>query len=213
VIDRSLELLGPLGVRDVDVQWRFPIDEDTRGRMQHVVRKLGLEDGYAVVNPGATWDSKLWEMDRFAEVAAYLGKQYRLPTLVAWGGGGERAQAERIVAASRGMACLAPATDLIELAALIRGGQLFLSADTGPLHMAVAVGTPSIGLYGATRPADCGPYGSPHIALQVDYQTGSHKQRRRADNRCMRLITSEMVCRQCDVMLRKRIPRPDRGAA
>ena len=43
--------------------------------------------------------------------------------------------------------------------AVLRQGTIFVSSDTGPLHMSVAVGTPSIGLYGATRPADCGPYG------------------------------------------------------
>jgi heptosyltransferase I len=124
-----------------------------------------------------------------------------LPTLVVWGGGRERAAAEQIVSESGGHAFLAPPSTLIELAALIAGGRLFISADTGPLHMAVAVGTPSIGLYGATRYEDSGPYGSPHVALQVEYQGGSHKERRRADNRAMRLITVDMVCTQCDAML------------
>ena len=156
---------------------------------------------YAVINPGATWNSKLWELDRFGRVAQYLGTRHRLPTLVVWGGGRERAAAEQIVAESGGHAIPAPPSTLIELAALIEGGRLFISADTGPLHMAVAVGTPSIGLYGATRREDCGPYGSPHVALQVEYQSGSHKERRRADNRAMRLITVDMVCAQCDAML------------
>jgi lipopolysaccharide heptosyltransferase I len=201
VVDRSLELLAPLGLGQSDIQWRFPIDDDTRSRTRDVVHRGGLDAGYAVINPGATWDSKLWEMDRFAQVAKYLAQQHNLPTLVVWGGDRERAQAESIVANSDGQARLAPATDLVELAALIENGRLFVSADTGPLHMAVAVGTPSIGLYGATRPADCGPYGPPHVALQIEYEAGSHKQRRHADNRCMRLISADMVCQECDRLL------------
>lgn len=204
VVDRSLELLTPLGIQRPKVQWQLPIDEASRQRMRAAVAQRGLMGRYAVINPGATWGSKLWELDRFGRVAEYLGTKHGLPTLVVWGGARERAAAEQIVAASGGHAVLAPASALIELAALIEGGRLFLSADTGPLHMAVAVGTPSIGLFGTTRPEDSGPYGPPHVALQVEYQGGSHKERRRADNRAMRLITVDMVCRQCDAMLESR---------
>jgi ADP-heptose:LPS heptosyltransferase len=201
VVDHSLELLAPLGIQQVSVQWKLPIDGASRQRMRQAVVGLGLPGNYAVINPGATWDSKLWELDRFGRVAQHLGAQHRLRTLVVWGGGRERAAAEQIVAESGGHAVLAPPSTLIELAALIEGGRLFISADTGPLHMAVAAGTPSIGLYGATQIEVCGPYGPPHVGLQVEYQAGSHKQRRRAGNSAMRMITVEMVCEQCDAML------------
>jgi len=201
VVDRSLDLLAPLGIQQPAVRWQLPLDDDSRQRMGEVIDRLELSGGYAVMNPGATWQSRRWEMDRFGRVAQHLGAQHSLPTLVVWGGAGERAAAEQIVAESAGHAVLAPPTTLFELAALIEGGRLFLSADTGPLHMAVAVGTPSIGLYGTTRPEESGPYGSSHAALQAEYQSGSHRQRRHADNRAMRLISAEMVCRQCDAML------------
>jgi lipopolysaccharide heptosyltransferase I len=213
VVDRSIELLAPLGIHDTVVQWNFPIDRGSRERMQQAIENLGLQNGYAVINPGATWASKLWVMDRFGQVARHLAQHHDLPTLVVWGGDGERKQAEQIVAASGGSAVQAPPSDLIELAALIRSGRLFLSADTGPLHMSVAVGTPSIGLYGATRPEECGPYGDPHTAIQVEYQAGSHKQRRRADNRAMQRITASMVCGQCDRLLAAGAPGETRGAA
>ena len=201
VIDRSLELLTPLGIEQPAVQWQLPIDDGARQRMREAVARLGLTGPYAVINPGATWSSRLWEMDRFGSVAQHLGTKHGLPTLVVWGGTRERVAAEQIVAGSGGHAVLAPPSSLLELGALIEGGRLFLSADTGPLHMAVAVGTPSIGLCGTTRPEDSGPYGSPHVALQVEYHGGSHKERRRADNRAMRLITVDIVCRQCDALL------------
>jgi len=204
VVDRSLGLLRPLGIEQPTVQWQLPIDDAARTRMREAVSRLGLTGPYAVINPGVTSGSRLWEMDRFGSVAQHLGAKHGLPTLVVWGGARERAAAEQIVAASGGHAVLAPPSSLIELGALIQGGRLFLSADTGPLHMAVAVGTPSIGLFGTTRPEDSGPYGSPHVALQVEYQGGSHKERRRADNRAMRLITVDMVCRQCDALLESR---------
>jgi ADP-heptose:LPS heptosyltransferase len=152
-------------------------------------------------------------MDRFGRVAQFLGEHHRLPTLVVWGSGRERMGAEQIVAHADGHATLAPPSTLIELAALIEGGCLMVSADTGPLHTAVAVGTPTIGLYGATRVAESGPYGSPHVALQMQYQAGSHKQRRRADNSAMRMITVEMVCQQCDEILAQTAARERRAAS
>jgi ADP-heptose:LPS heptosyltransferase len=203
VVDRSLELLAPLGISQPAVQWQLPLDDASRERMGQAVLRLGLGGPYAVMNPGATWDSRRWEMDRFGRVARYLGEQHGLPTLVVWGGGRERAWAEQIVAESGGQAVLAPPSTLMELAALIEAGRLFISADTGPLHMAVAVGTPSIGLCGTTRAEVSGPYGPPHAAVQVQYQGGSHRERRNADNSAMRLITVEMVCEQCDALLRR----------
>lgn len=203
VVDRSLELLAPLGITAPEVEWKLPIDDVSRQRMRQAVLRLGLADRYAVINPGATWNSRLWEMDRFGRVAQYLGQQHRLPTLVVWGSPRDRTSAEQIVATSGGHALLAPPSTLIELAALIAGGCLFISADTGPLHMAVAVGTPSIGLCGPTRAEVSGPYGPPHVAIQVRYQDGSHKERRNADNTAMRMITVDMVCERCDDLLQR----------
>ncbi len=203
MVDRSLELLAPLGIEQPQVEWKLPVDDASRDRMRQALLRLGFVGPYAVINPGATWDSRRWEMDRFGQVARYLREQHGLPTLVVWGGGRERSWAEQIVAESGGHAVLAPPSTLIELAALIEGGCLFLSADTGPLHMAVAVGTPSIGLCGTTRAEVSGPYGPPHQAIQVQYQAGSHRERRNAGNAAMRMITVEMVCQRCDALLRR----------
>ncbi|MFM7846921.1 MAG: glycosyltransferase family 9 protein [Planctomycetota bacterium] len=199
--DRSLELLAPLGIHNPAVDWKYPLEQTASASMALAIRDLGLQAGYAVINPGATWDSKLWEMDRFAAVARDLGESHGLPTLVVWGGQRELNWAEQIVSAAGGHARLAPRSTLAELAALIQGGRIFISADTGPLHMAVAIGTPSVGLYGATRPADCGPYGSPHRALQVRFHEGSRRERRQATNTCMQLITVEMVTSTCADLL------------
>ena len=147
-----------------------------------------------------------------ARSPGHLGETHRLPTVVVWGGDRERRWAQEIVDASAGYATLAPPTSLPELAALTQRGRIFVSSDTGPLHMAVAVGTPSVGLYGATRPADCGPYGAPHVAVQVRYQAGSRKQRRKASNACMREISAEMVCRHCDQVLAKTAQRGPQAA-
>ncbi len=199
--DRSLELLIPLGIHSPKVRWQLPLSELARtwaARWRRTVPTQRL----AVLNPGGTWASKLWEANRFAATAKYLYDRYGYRSAIVWGTFDERLMAEQIVEQSGGTAVLAPDTDLHHLASLIETADLFISGDTGPLHMSVAVGTATIGLYGATRPGDSGPYGQ--IALQQAYEAGSRRHRRSADNRAMREIKVEHVCAKIDELETRR---------
>lgn len=201
VVDRSLELLIPVEVHSPKVQWKLPIPATARTwatRWRRTIQSPML----AVLNPGATWDSRLWEADRFGETARYLRDQYGYTSIVVWGNEKERIMAEKIVRHSDDAAALAPNTDLHHLAALIETADLFVSADTGPLHMAVAMGTATIGLYGATRPGDSGPYGQ--VSIQKAYESGTRRHRRSADNTAMRAIEVKDVCDVIDKVESKR---------
>jgi ADP-heptose:LPS heptosyltransferase len=160
----------------------------------------------AVINPGASWNSKLWPLDRYAEVARHLGQRHSLRSVVVWYGDVERSFAEEIVAGAGEHAVLAPPTKLHEVAALARAAALFISSDTGPLHLAAAVGTPCVAMYGPTRIGHCGPYGKQHIALQAYYQEGTRHQRRSGDNRAMQAISAIDVCGACDEILVRKQP-------
>lgn len=197
ITDRSLELLTSLGIHHPQVRWDLPLDHGDRKWAQGF-RNTICTPRVAILNPGGTWPSKLWEADRFASTARYLADRYGYHSLVAWGSFDERLMAEDIVSLSEGTATLAPNTTLKTLAALIQTADLFISGDTGPLHMSVAVGTPTIGLYGATRPGDSGPYHQ--AALQLQYEEGSRRHRRQASNQAMRAIGVEHVCAIIDDM-------------
>ncbi len=199
--DRSLELLIPLGIHSPKVRWKLPLPDVARNWAARWRRTISANQ-LAVLNPGGTWPSKLWEADRFAVTARYLQDHYGYRSAVVWGTPDERAMAEQIVNRAHGSAVLAPDTDLHHLASLIETADLFISGDTGPLHMAVAVGTATIGLYGATRPGDSGPYGQ--IAIQQAYERGSRRHRRNADNTAMRAIQVEHVCTAIDDLESKR---------
>jgi lipopolysaccharide heptosyltransferase I len=212
ITDRSLELLAPLNIHPQRAEFKLPIDSAAVEAMDTYLREIGFRRGFALINPGATWDSKLWVMQRYGEVAKYLGAQHGLPSLVVWAGEREQAWAREIVAHSGGHAMLARSTSLRELVAVCQAARLFVGSDTGPLHMAAAMGTPCVGLYGATRTEDCGPYGPQNIALQVRYQEGGRKERRSADNLAMRLIQVDRVCQACDTIL-SRGAKPEQSAA
>jgi lipopolysaccharide heptosyltransferase I len=201
VVDRYLELLAPLGIEPGKPEFRFPVSPAARRKLAHFLNQPVLQQSFSVVNPGAGWDSKLWPAERYADAAEHLANRHRLTTVVVWAGDRERAWGEEIVARANGHALLAPKTSLLELGELLRSARLFIGSDTGPLHMATAVGISCVGIYGPTRPEECGPYGSGHKAVQAFYQSGSARQRRSAGNNAMRAVSVADVCSACDEVL------------
>lgn len=197
VVDRYVELLRPLDIESPTVRFQVPQRDEDRATAERIVGELGLGDGFAMVNPGAGWPSKLWPTDRYAAVAEHLNKAWHLPTLVVWAGAAERAMAEQIAGAGP-IVHIAPSTTLPELAALARRARLFVGSDTGPLHLAAAVSTPCVGLYGPWPATRHGPYGERNIALQKMIFEGSARGRRTAPPIYMESITTEMVCEACD---------------
>ncbi|MCR4410788.1 MAG: glycosyltransferase family 9 protein [Thermoguttaceae bacterium] len=203
VVDQYLELLGPLGIRQPTVRFQVPETATERETADRLVRQMGLDGGYAILNAGAGWPSKRWPADRFAAVARYLGQSWHLPSLVLWAGTEERGWAEQIVAGSEGHAKLAPPTSLRELAALARQARLFVGCDTGPLHLAAAVGTPCVGLFGPWPAERNGPYGPNHIAIQKMRFEGPTRKRRTAPPIYMNAIDVASVCEACDKLLER----------
>jgi len=204
IVDRNLELLAPLGITSPAVHFAMPRLAAEDGRAQQIVALAEVQGGFALLNPGAGWPSKLWPVERFAAVARYLGHYRGLSSLVVWAGAKERAMAESIAAAAEGYAQMAPPTSLTELAALVRRARLFISSDTGPLHIAAAVGTPCVALFGPMPAERNGPYGQGHVALQKMLLTGSSRSRRSAGPESMLAISIEDVIGACDRLLGRR---------
>jgi len=201
VVDRNLMLLRPLGIEWPAVRFGVPDHAADRADAAETICHTGLEDGFAIINAGAGWPSKLWPVGRYAAVAQYLGTVHALPTLVLWGLGEERRLAEQIVANSAGHARMGSPTSLTQLAALARRCRLFIGSDTGPLHLAAAVEAPCIGLYGPWPAKRHGPYGPGHVSLQEVVFEGTTRQRRTAPPHMMGAISTEMVCQACAMIL------------
>jgi heptosyltransferase I len=202
VVERNMRLLRPLGIESAKIRFQVPEHEDDRRAAEQIIARHGLKEGFAVINPGAGWASKLWPADRYAAVAEYLGNRWRLPTLVVWAGREELEMCMSMGSGLQGRLQIAPATTLPELAAISRRARIFIASDTGPLHIAAAVDTPCVGLYGPWPAEIHGPYGQQHIALQKAFFQGSTRQRRHASPRFMQAITVEDVCSACDKILR-----------
>lgn len=211
VVDRNLGILGALGV--ADREWSFPIRVDAPPAADAPRLRPDVPGGCVLLNPNAAWSTKRWPPARYGAVAAHVARAHGRPCAVIWGPGDE-ARAAAVVAASAGTARLAPPTGLVELAALLRAGALLVSGDTGPLHLAAALGTPVVGLYGPSDPARNGPW-SPHDEVVSAFPdcacaarragTGRevHMVRRcRATPGCLDGIAVERVCAAVDRRLR-----------
>lgn len=208
VIEHYLDLLKPMGIESPNVWFDLP-ESERDGRMAtELLVHSGLRPRrFAIVNPGAGWPSKVWPAERYGELAKLLFAEHGLTTLAVWGIPGELPLAEAIVSASGGHARLAPPTSMTELGALCRRAAIFVGSDTGPMHLAVAVGTPTISLHGPSKAEWCGAYGPDNIRLQVRYEEGSALERRKADDSAMRAITVEMVADACNTLLGRKMAR------
>jgi heptosyltransferase-1 len=199
-VDRYLELLTPLGVDRCQVRFGITIPSAAEAMADQFFAQRAVANGYAVINPGAGWDSKLWPIERFTEVARHLAGR-GTPCVIVWAGEKERLWAEQIVAGAGGAAIMAPATSLLELAALLQRARIFIGSDTGPLHLAAAMGTRCVALFGASQAEACGPYGLSHMVLQEALDESPARKRAGADNWAMRQISGPAVCKACDGVL------------
>jgi len=132
---------------------------------------------YALVNPGAAWPNKRWPAARYGALAHAVEERHGLKTIVTWGPG-EEPLAQEVVRESCGAALLSPKTSIADLLALIRGAALMISGDTGPTHVAAALGTPIVGIYGPTRPSRNGPWAADDITISRDAVCQCHHLRR-----------------------------------
>jgi lipopolysaccharide heptosyltransferase I len=165
VVDQYLALLGPLGIEMRCAEFRLPASAAVEARMEEWLAAAGLKPHrrLVVLNPGAGRTAKRWPVEHFATLARRLAHEADADAVVAWGPGEEGAA--RAVVECSGTARLAPPTDLDALLALFRRASVVVAADTGPLHLAAALGTPCVGLYGPTTAERNGPYGQGHRTL------------------------------------------------
>ena len=141
--DRSMELLQAIegfGDASETPRYEFPLDS---AALEFAQRFLAAErlSRFSVINPGASWASKRWDNQRFGSVGSWLFRHQGLRTVITWAGAEEQSMAHEIVEVDPEAFVIAPHTDLPQLAAVLSLATLFVGCDTGPLHIAAAVGT------------------------------------------------------------------------
>jgi heptosyltransferase I len=168
VQDQYFEFLRYLGLRPL-LAWRFAFTTEERTAQNAFFE--GLDRPALAVVVGTTREGKNWMPERYARVLEAAESDFGLqPVIVGGEAPIELKMAEEVVRLTRARPILAMRNDLRRMAWLLDGAALMLSPDTGPLHIASALGTPVIGLYGYTDPKRVGPYGS-SARLVIDRYT------------------------------------------
>jgi len=181
VVDINLGLLSVLGIT-APVR-EFPIEDVDSDAARAMREQTGGQ--YALLNPGAAWPNKRWPPSRLAAIARELRARHGLMSVVLWGPG-EEALAAEVVAGADGGAVMSPKTSIADLVALARRAALMVSGDTGPTHIAAALGTPIVGIYGPTRPARNGPMSPLDVTVSRDSVCQCHHLRRcKLDRMCL----------------------------
>ena len=201
VIRKNLALLRALGIQTDRIAMPVPhVSSD-------IVADVEAADGgrFGILNPGAGWPNKQWAPERFGALAAATQQGAGLPWLVVWGPG-EEPIARRVEESSGGAAMLAPETSLADLTALIVRAEIVVAADTGPIHLAAAVGTPVVGIYGPTDPGRNGPWAPDDVTVSRFGACRCHHKRRCTEaTRCLDTISIDEVA--AAVRARLAVPR------
>lgn len=209
MVDTYRQLLDPWRETNTGAgQFEMPRYAHEQEKVAHDIEAMQLGSSWVCINVGAGWPTKLWPPTRFAEVGQALYRQCGMKSLVVWSGDEERHAAEQIVHGLGAAGVLAPSTTLPELAEWLRAATLVLSSDTGPAHLAVSVGTPSVVLFGPTWGDECGPYGNAHRVVQSIVMPTPGAPKRRGAATAMNAIQVDEVFDAClDVLARSRSHR------
>jgi lipopolysaccharide heptosyltransferase I len=214
-VHRNLELLKALGIDTRDARAVLDLPESAREAAAPLHARPGGAPLIAL-HPGVSGfgDFKRWSPERFAALARQLREERAARCLVTWGPG-EQGLARSVVEAADGAAELAPESrSLLELAAFYEACDALVASDTGPLHLAAALGVPSVGLYGSKDPAIYGPWngrtGLPETAVWKNVHCSPCTLRRCSNVICMPAIAVGDVAEA--LWRRLALASSDRGA-
>jgi len=176
MVGQNMALAVAAGAREIPAEFPLHIAPEASQKVESLLEPLSGKP-FVVLSPGGGWKSKCWPAERFGHLAARLSVERSFRCLVNSGPGEERL-AEAAVAASEGTLTLLPKMSLDVLMALLQRAMLVVAADSGPLHLAVALKTPVVGLFGPTDPARNGPYCKEDIVVRNASESDTTYKRR-----------------------------------
>jgi ADP-heptose:LPS heptosyltransferase len=191
-VDRYLDFPRHLGAAADEAEFILPLNSEAEITGQILLDQYNLRDkNFIAINPVAYWDTKLWDNDKFARLADLIKSNLKMDVIFT---GSEK---ESIAKITSGMTTsginLGGKTSLPELAYLYKKARLVITTDSGPMHLAAAVATPVIALFGPTDPARTGPYGKDHTIIRTQLPCSPCFLKKCPTKKCMKDILPEQV--------------------
>ena len=174
IADQNGELSLQVGAQNAVGLVELRVDESDRLRVKSVLHAAGI-DLYVVLSPGGGWRSKCWPAQRFGELCQKIRKELNVPCVINYGPG-EESLAAAVKSSSGNSDPFLYDGELGPLMALLQGALCIVGGDTGPLHLAIALGTKAVAIFGPTNPARNGPYPPQPFVLRDPAAATTHKR-------------------------------------
>ncbi|HTL31173.1 MAG TPA: lipopolysaccharide heptosyltransferase I [Tepidisphaeraceae bacterium] len=184
-VERYLKMAEFIGAGREPVEFHFATSDADRAS---IAAKLGDIERYAVLMPGTNWQTKRWPIEHFAAIVEPLKKKFGLDSIVAGG-----PDAAELAARMPGTRNLVGQTNLRELTALFERAALVIANDSGPMHIAAALGRPLVTPYGPTNPVRTGPFGRMDTVIRLDLPCSPCYSRTCSHQSCLKWLTIEPV--------------------
>jgi heptosyltransferase-1 len=213
VIEQALEVSGAIAGETLTYRpAQLPRDSRAEAWCDGWLATNFPGEDFVLLNPGAGWGAKRWPAARYGEVAATLAS-------IGYGvavnaGPAEGALAAAVVAASgpaTNAEVVAVSPSLSELIALTRRAALLIAGDTGPLHLANALGRPVVGIFGPTDPARNGPYGSAFRILRHPASRRDHTRRNDPETGLLTISPRDVLEAALELLAESKVSRPQSG--
>ena len=200
-IDRYLWVGKMLGLDNAPPDLRIYLSPETESCAAQLLARYGLKE-FAVLAPGTMWETKHWLPERFAETGRLL--RQRGLGIVVVGTPRDKDRCRIVADLCPGAVDLSGQTSLGELTAIIKRAKVAVTNDSGSMHLAVALETPVVSIFGPTNPVHIGPYGRPEAVVRLDLPCSPCNYRRLRQcpygHKCMEQLTAEMVIDRIDTL-------------
>jgi lipopolysaccharide heptosyltransferase I len=191
-VERYLDFPRYLDAKINSGRFILPFNKEAETRAQILLDKYNLEDkNFIAINPVAYWETKLWSNEKFAHLADLINDKLQMKVVFT---GSEKEPIEKITLLMTTESInLGGATTLLDLAYLYKKARIVITTDSGPMHIAAAVETPVIAIFGPTDPARTGPYGAGHTIIRTDLPCSPCFLKKCSTKKCMEDISPQQV--------------------
>ncbi len=170
---RYLEILRKNGVDTTDAKPNLQLSDEEKTDARRFLEESEIASKQLLIgiHPGGNWEYKLWRAEKFAQLADTLNASEAISVLL-FAGPHERNLQSQIAGLMKTSPVIVDSLDLREVAGLISACDVYLCNDTGPMHIAAALGTPIVALFGSTNHIRSGPYGEGHVVVRSELDLG-----------------------------------------
>jgi len=191
VADQNGELTARAGATVLIGDVRLNVPREAESSLQNDLANAGIGE-YIVLSPGGGWRSKCWPADRFGLLAQKILQEFGVRCVIN-AGPGEDDLTSAVVATAADSHPVPQMGTLARLMALLKNAKAVIAGDTGPLHLADALGAPTIALFGPTDPARNGPYRHTGVVLRWEGATTTYKRGPQPDESMLHISVDEVM--------------------